>query len=353
MSFAGRNAIAALRSGAKASGVGSKAASPRGALLPRGRPLFALTTVVPAQLLPWRARATDARVLSAMGLGMHSGGGGVLRRLTVPSGGSSEVEAQASKSPKRLLSEIMACTDAQGLLGLVQKHGQSFKGGHVGVAWGKMTEIPEAEETGDEVEVLKQLQVLTRAIISEWQGPQIATVVHSMARLQGSGRMKLGDELGGELQARAKATVGDFPPQAVAMLMYGLATMGTSMDAGLVEAMQARAKAKAGGFTPQELAILLHSLEKMGIKNPEPGLLEAMQQRATAVAGDFSPQEITLLLSTLGKMGVTPEAGLLTALQWRATATAGYFSPVELTSFLASLERAGVKRPVAGHILPP
>jgi len=210
MSFAGRNAIAALRSGAKAPGVGSRAASP---LLPRGRPVFAQTTAVPAQLLPWRARATDALALSAMGLGAHSGGGGVSRRLTTSSDGPSEGVAKASKSPKKLLGDIMECSDARGLLGLVQKHGPSFKAGHVGVAWGKMTDIPSAEGRGDEGEVLKQLQVMTRAILPEWGGPEIATVVHSMARLQGSGRMTLGDALGGELQARARATARDFTPQ--------------------------------------------------------------------------------------------------------------------------------------------
>jgi hypothetical protein len=51
--------------------------------------------------------------------------------------------------------------------------------------------------------------------------------------------MGVDDELLGELQARAKATAGDFKLQDVVRFMVALAKMGVKTpDAGLVEAMQ-------------------------------------------------------------------------------------------------------------------
>jgi len=149
--------------------------------------------------------------------------------------------------------EIMRCTDARGLLELVQQHGQSFKSIHVSAAWGQLSTMQSAGGGGDEGVVLQQLQVLTRAKMLEMGARGVANVVHSMARLHGSGRLSVDDDLVGELQARAKARAGDFKPQDVSGLMLALAKMGVKPDAGLVEAMQARATERAGGNTVTQL----------------------------------------------------------------------------------------------------
>jgi len=309
---AARMAVAALRSGATGAVFGSRAASPRGALLPgrtgAGSPgnqqetravggehcsglraAFALDAV-PAQLLPLLslgggARSVGARVgaealvLSGMGLGTRSGWGGVSRPLTVSGGVSSEGGGEASKTPHQLTMEITRCTDARGLLGLVQQHDQSFDTIHVSAAWGKVAKMPGAGQRGEEGLVLQLLQVLTRAKMQELGARELANVAFSMAMLNGSGRMVVDDELVGELQARATATAGDFEPQGVSMLMLALA--------------------------------------KMGIKNPDAGLVEAMQARATTTAGDFKPQEVANLLQAFSTMGITPDAGLVEAMQAR------------------------------------
>ncbi|KAJ1496409.1 hypothetical protein T484DRAFT_1923434 [Baffinella frigidus] len=349
---AARMAVAALSSISRGAVFGSRAAIPRGALLPgrpRGgssgyqgkkpavaggehcsglRPACALT-VVPPHLLAWLSLGggvrsagarvgTDALVPSAKGPGKRSGWGGVSRPLTVSSGGANVGggdSGEASNEPATLVSDIMECTDARGLLKLVQQHGQSFESGHVGVTWGKLSEMPKNTEMGvDEGVAIQLLQVLTRAKLPEWGAPQISDVFHCMVVLHGKGRMVIDGELAGELQARVTATAGDFEPVEVGMLMFGLVTMGITPDAGLLEAMQGRATATAGDFTPPDITMLLHALVKVGAK-PEPGLLEAMQGRARETAGDFSPLEVSMFMSALEQIGVTPGPGLLAAMK--------------------------------------
>jgi len=141
-----------------------------------------------------------------------------------------------------LTMEITRCTDARGLLGLVQQHGQSFNAIHVSAAWGKVAKMPGAGQRGEEGLVLQLLQVLTRAKMQEMGARAVANVALSMAMLHVIGRMVVDDELVGELQGRARETAGDFNPQHVLMLMSALAKMGITPDAGLVEAMQARGR---------------------------------------------------------------------------------------------------------------
>jgi len=66
------------------------------------------------------------------------------------------------------------------------------------------------------------------------------------------------------MQTRATAAAGVFTPQAVANLMWALATMGEKANRGLLQAMQTRATEMAGGFYPQSVANLLWALAVMG-----------------------------------------------------------------------------------------
>ncbi|KAJ1472846.1 hypothetical protein T484DRAFT_1838762, partial [Baffinella frigidus] len=288
---AARQAVAAIRFNATGSVFGSRAASPRGALLPERpadaprsflRPSFALT-VVPAQLLPRLSLGggacpagprvgTDALALSAVGLGTRSGWGDVVGRALSGSrggsskGGSSGGRGEASSSaPARLNREITQCRDVRGLLGLVKQHGASFDYIHVGSTWVTLVKMRSVGKE-DAGEVIQLLQVLTRDRVAKMGAQAVANILHSMATLNASGRMGVDDELAGELLARAKAMAGDFIPQAVTNLMWALATMGIeNPDAGLVKMMQRRARMTAGDFIPQNVANLMWAFAKMGI----------------------------------------------------------------------------------------
>lgn len=239
-----RVAVAALRSGSKGAVFGNKAVSPRGALL----------------------SGAEALVLSGMGS----------RRLSFSGGRGSD--PKQPMNPTKLLHDVMACTDVRGILGMVQQHGKNFESGHVGVAWGKMTQMPSGEGGGDEAELLKLLQVLTSAKMHEWEGPQLGNVVHSIATLCSGGRMVVGEKLGRELQARARETSGEMMPQDLAMFSYGLASMSIKIDVGVVLAMQRRALDTAFDFSPQEIAMFMLALEMMET-TAEPGMLAALQVR--------------------------------------------------------------------------
>jgi len=285
---------------------------------------------------------------AAMGLGTHSGWGGVSRRLTTSTSGTSEGGVAASTAPHKstteiskrtdqglmvqgqggLWPEIAKCADARKLMELVQPNEQGFKVRHVLVAWTTVAGMPGAGGEGGEEVALQELQVLTRAKVHEMGARGLAHVAHSMGMVHASGRMGVDDELMRELQARAMATVGTFKLQHVSMFMLALARMGIkNPDAGLVEAMQARAMLKAGvykygGFKPVGITNLMHAFATMGIM-PDAGLLELMQGRAVEMADDFTPEEAETLLQALSTLGITPDAGLVEAMQAQATAAAG------------------------------
>jgi len=123
-------------------------------------------------------------------------------------------------------------------------------------------------------------------------------------------------------------------------VLWALATMGETVDRGLLEAMQRRATATAGEFIPQNVANVLWSLATMGEK-VDRGLLEAMQRRATATAGDFKPLEVANLLWALATIGLKADRGLLEAMHRRATATAGDFNPQDVSTLLWALTVMG------------
>ena len=314
---AARKAVAALRAVPKAPGVGK---NPHGARL-RGRPgeqqhglCAALTlAVVPAQLLPGMSMGggarsaavragTDALSSIAMGRGTRCGWRGVSRRLVSstgesagggsnafpdgrPEGGGNDDSIAVEFEPRQLTKDIYKCTDAKGLLGVVEQHGASFNVMHVSAALSKLARVRGADSTGDDGLLLQRLRVMVKAKMQETGSREVASILRSMAKL--SGRKSVDDELVGELKARAMAMAGDFEPKEVANLMQALQEMGiTDPDAGLLEAMQARAAATAGDFKPTEVANLHGALAKMGIK-PDAGLAAAMKARAVERGGDF------------------------------------------------------------------
>ncbi|KAJ1482703.1 hypothetical protein T484DRAFT_1803215, partial [Baffinella frigidus] len=237
---------AALRRGSKASVVGSRAASPRGAVL-RGRS-FALMSTAVVQLMIWQLGGgacspqprlgTDALAPTATGLGTRSGWGGVSIRFAGSGGGSTGGGGMASKgpdgrlrgggressrppaiNPRELTSWIKQCTDVGGLLELLERHGPSFNYIHVGAAWGTaVAKMRSGGGRGADGVVLQRLQVLTRATVQKMGTRQVSNVVYSMAKLNASGRMDVENELVAVLLRRAKVMVGDFNPQAVANL---------------------------------------------------------------------------------------------------------------------------------------
>ncbi|KAJ1485278.1 hypothetical protein T484DRAFT_1794194, partial [Baffinella frigidus] len=365
----GRAALSALRSLPKAAVARSSAVV---------RPACALTTVTPAQLLlPWwlslggRARSVaagagaDALVPTAMGMGAGVCRGGDSRRLTGSRGGSSGGGGKGKKGragpvkvrPAELTGWITKCTDEGHLQELVERRKAIFNSMHVVAAWGTLAKMRSHKQPGGlgrgEWAVLQRLiqrlHVLTMATVPEMGEREVASVVSTLAKIHKSGRMAVDAELVAELVDRATATAGDFKPQAVSNLVWGLAKMGikpnavgVKPDAGLVEAMQGRATATAGDFKPQEVSNVMWGLAKMGVKT-DAGLVKAMQRQATATAGDFTPQAVSNVVWGLAKMGVKPDAGLLEAMQRQARATAGDFKPQDIANLVWGLAKMGVK----------
>ena len=255
-----------------------------------------------APAVAFGASTPDAVVRTVLGARIFLGG--VARRLA-----GSRAGAGGGIKPGQLTTLIKGCSNPAGLKRLLEDHGQSFNFMHVGAAWSSLAKMLKGggargyAEPADN-EVIQLLQDPTRAAVNEMGARGVANVLHSMGQLHQSGGMVSGDELMGELLARALALAGDFIfiPMGIAHVMWALATMGITPDPRLLEAMQRQALARAADFEPRHASTVLEALATMRIE-PEPRLLEAMltsagdadvssSRRATSTAGGFNPQGV-------------------------------------------------------------
>ncbi|KAJ1478131.1 hypothetical protein T484DRAFT_1905100, partial [Baffinella frigidus] len=165
--------------------------------------------------------------------------------------------------PAQLTGVIKECREAGELARIVQEHREVLNHIHVSAAWVCLARIGRGRDGGEMREVFGSLQDLTREVLGELSGRGIANVMHSMGKLKKKGGALDGDLLKA-MQRRATATAGEFNPQEVANLLWGLATMGEQADRGLLEVIQRRATATAGEFKPQEVANLVWALATMG-----------------------------------------------------------------------------------------
>jgi len=202
--------------------------------------------------------------------------------------------------PGELTNVIMRCRKAGELEHILHMQRGALNHIHVSAAW-----VCTARIGGEVSGVVAALQDLTRDLLVQMGGRQIANVMHSMAKLHTSqdATMWEGGDLGllEALQRRATVTSGEFTPQNVGNVLWALATMGVRADRELLKAMQIRGTATAGEFTPQNLANLLWGLATLA-ERADRELLEAMKIRGTATAGEFSPQDVSNVLWSLAVM---------------------------------------------------
>ncbi|KAJ1485275.1 hypothetical protein T484DRAFT_1892855 [Baffinella frigidus] len=115
------------------------------------------------------------------------------------------------------------------------------------------------------------------ATVPKMGAREVANVVHSLTP-----PISVDAELVGELVDRATATAGDFKPQAVSNLVWGLAKMGIQPDAGLPEAMQGRATAQTEGWV--ERVVGMEDVFGAGCPGGEKGrLLSALADNCAGV----------------------------------------------------------------------
>ena len=95
----------------------------------------------------------------------------------------------------------------------------------------------------------------------------VANILHSIAKLEESGRLVADNELAGKRLGRALSTAGRFDPQNVANL--AVAKMDIKTDPHLLEAMRRRAMEMANDFNTQDVTHILWALATMGIE-PDP-----------------------------------------------------------------------------------
>ena len=214
---------------------------------------------------------------------------------------------------------------------------------HVSASWGALARIGTGGGTGagDVRDIVAVLQDRTRDFQELFEGREIATMLHSKAKLL---QMGVPPDRGllEALQRRAMATVVDFNPQEVSNVLWAMAKMGERVDRGLLEALQRRATVSAGEYKPQNVANVLWALATMG-ERADRGLLEAMQGRAMATAWEGTPQHIANMLWALATMGEKADREFLEVMQRRATAMAGDFKPKEVSNVLWALATMGEK----------
>ncbi|KAJ1487758.1 hypothetical protein T484DRAFT_1785633, partial [Baffinella frigidus] len=157
---------------------------------------------------------------------------------------------------RQLTVVIKECKEVGELARILQEHRGLLNQIHVSAAWVCLAKIGRGRGGREVGDVLSPLQEMTRDVLDQMGGREIANILHSMAKLRQMDNrgLRADRELLEAMQRRATVTAEEFKPQEVAILLWALATMGGRKDRELVEAMQRRAAATAGEFTPQEIA---------------------------------------------------------------------------------------------------
>ena len=276
-----------------------------------------------AQVVAGRWRVQSCVTLHMEGYGGDGGGSGSVGRgrgggkhdpavgrgdgaPTRPSGGRGGYRGRGGGMPakgrggppnaRQITVEIKECREVGELTRIMHERKGVLNEIHVSAAWVCLARIGRGRGGG---EAVAAVQDRTRDVLSQMGGRQFANVIYSMAKLHQKG-VRADLKLLAAMQRRATATAGEFKPQAVANMLWALATMGETADRKLLEAMQSQATATAGEFKPQEVANSLWALATMGEKADQK-LLEAMQSQATVTAGEFTPQNVANLLWALAR----------------------------------------------------
>ena len=293
-------------------------------------------------------RSDGSGALSLDYPGSHKAASGVNR------GRGDGIPAQSAEG--QLTTKIKECRVVEELARILQEQNGVLNHVHVSAAWGCLSRIVRGRGVGQVGGYLvAELQEKTRGMLGQMGPREISNILRSKASLHDSRSLvpsrhfsprdwKLDTDRGllEAMQTRATATAGEFDPQAIANVLWALATMGERADRELLAAMQSRATVTAGEFKPRDVANLLRALATMG-ERADRGLLEAMQARATATAEEFKPPEVANLLWSLATMGETADQGLLVTMQARATETAEKFIPQAVANLLWSLATMGVR----------
>jgi hypothetical protein len=130
----------------------------------------------------------------------------------------------------------------------------------------------------------------------------VSNTALSLAKMRASPTISLWHAL---TQRSLKLNSREFQPQAIANLMWGLATAGVPPGDALVFAMSAEAVSKAQAFNTQNIANLMLSLAKLHV-SPSAELVQAMSAAAVSKAEDFEAQHISNLMWAHAKLRISP-----------------------------------------------
>ena len=132
---------------------------------------------------------------------------------------------------------IKECEEAGELVRIMHEQRGVLNHIHVSAAWVCLARMGTGRGGEDVGEAVDALQDLTRGVLGQAGGRQVANVMHSMKKLHGIG-VRVDPKLLEAMQRRATATAGGVDPQGVSNVLLALATMGEKADRGLLEAMQ-------------------------------------------------------------------------------------------------------------------
>ncbi|KAJ1478587.1 hypothetical protein T484DRAFT_1817030 [Baffinella frigidus] len=198
----------------------------------------------------------------------------------------------------------------------------------------------------EDEELAVALQTLTRQVLGEMTGRQLANTLHSTATLHVAGRARADDELVQQLASRSlevlRTQPGSFNSQGVANTMWALGKLGAKVDQELAKAMQRRAIEIAATFNSQGVSNLVWALATLEVE-VDPQLVTVMQDRAIGIVDKFNSQDISNLVWALAKleMGVYP--ALAKAMKRRSTEIAATFKPQEVANTMWALATLGVE----------
>lgn len=196
-----------------------------------------------------------------------------------------------------------------------------------------------ARSTSPLEEFLLELVLHTISYLPRLDARQLANSTWAIARLREAGRF--GDELEVTLFKsfvpllcdRALSVMGEFKPQELCLLLYGLSRLGARPGTRWLTAFSEACLTRFGEFNAQDLALVLYSMAQASWQ-PSPSWLTSWASQVMVVMRHATPGGMAIISNAMAKLQYYTDQRLWALILQHLDYSHSQYQPQELVSFL-------------------
>lgn len=246
--------------------------------------------------------------------------------------------APSQQNPRHLTSLLTRAADAEAVLQLHAKHGESFNEINLATCWSALARVSSAAQQlqwQDDASDLAALRLQTASQPSWLDARSISSTVHSLAKLGLYGAEW--DGLWSQLCTVAAGRTSAFGPQGLVMTAWAFARRGQPASA-LFDAIAAEATPRLGEYKPQELANTAWAFASSG--HAAPALFDGISASARAQLPSFKPRELSSMAWSFARAGHEAPA-LFDAISVASSARLSTYSAQSLANLAWAFAKLG------------